>query len=405
MVPSDGRSIQDDFSRQHPPRSRKYLPERERFLRCCGHPARSVTDNTVRAGAGTVLAFHEGRQSIRERMSDTTAISAALPSPPGPAPQAGATRQLSDDVDLYAEGFSFSEQTRAGPGVEALFGKDGFDFKDVLDIVNPLHHLPVVGTIYRALTGDELAPGPRILGGTLFGGIAGFVTAIANAVYENETGKDMGDSALALFTDDAAPGTAVAGAAPANSAATGSPAPETLAAAILPTASSPLAIAGHAKSAGVPHNSPAGIPASIPASENEDPTAALIRARVAVPATRRSGIAGHPATDLRSSLAVAGGKTLPIQFQSKAASAAAPVDAPVGPHAAAGVAADSVPDAGRATVRTPHVPRPPTGHDSAPGDKVAAETAPEVAVLMKQALDKYETLMKGRTAPSISSEI
>ena len=29
-----------------------------------------------------------------------------------------------------------------------------FSFHDLLDIVNPLQHLPVIGTIYRAITGD-----------------------------------------------------------------------------------------------------------------------------------------------------------------------------------------------------------------------------------------------------------
>jgi len=35
-------------------------------------------------------------------------------------------------------------------------------FADVLSAVNPLQYLPVVGTIYRALTGDEVHPALRI---------------------------------------------------------------------------------------------------------------------------------------------------------------------------------------------------------------------------------------------------
>jgi len=32
----------------------------------------------------------------------------------------------------------------------------GAVFHDLLDIVNPLQHLPVIGTLYRAITGDKL---------------------------------------------------------------------------------------------------------------------------------------------------------------------------------------------------------------------------------------------------------
>ncbi|MFT4585447.1 MAG: hypothetical protein ACI8XZ_005217, partial [Gammaproteobacteria bacterium] len=29
------------------------------------------------------------------------------------------------------------------------FGEDGLTFSDVFDAVNPLHHIPIVGSIYR----------------------------------------------------------------------------------------------------------------------------------------------------------------------------------------------------------------------------------------------------------------
>ena len=79
------------------------------------------------------------------------------------------------------------------------WGADGFRFKDVLDIVNPLQHIPVVSSIYRMVTGDEIAPAPRALGGALFGGPIGLVAAVANQIMEDETGADFGDTALAMF--------------------------------------------------------------------------------------------------------------------------------------------------------------------------------------------------------------
>ena len=50
----------------------------------------------------------------------------------------------------------------------SLFGDDGLTFSDLIDVINPLQHIPVVGTIYREMTNDSLAAGPRMLGGTLF---------------------------------------------------------------------------------------------------------------------------------------------------------------------------------------------------------------------------------------------
>ncbi len=90
----------------------------------------------------------------------------------------------------------------SGTGEYSFFGKDGFSFGDVLDIVNPLQHIPIVATVYRALTGDEIAPGPRMAGGALFGGPIGAALATANAVLEESTGKDAGEHVLALFEED-----------------------------------------------------------------------------------------------------------------------------------------------------------------------------------------------------------
>ena len=99
-----------------------------------------------------------------------------------------------------------------------LFGEDGLTFWDLLDVINPLQHIPVVSTIYRAITGDEIDPGARVAGGALFGGPIGAGTAMANVMLENETGKDAGAHVLALFLDEEAPessGTALADASPA----------------------------------------------------------------------------------------------------------------------------------------------------------------------------------------------
>ncbi|MEQ8805330.1 MAG: hypothetical protein RIE16_06105, partial [Rhodospirillales bacterium] len=96
------------------------------------------------------------------------------------------------------------------------FGDDGLTFWDLVDVINPLQHIPVVSTLYREMTDDTLDPAPRIMGGTLFMGPIGLVASSANVMIEHNTGKDMGSHVLAYFRDDAQPlTTKTAAAAPA----------------------------------------------------------------------------------------------------------------------------------------------------------------------------------------------
>ncbi|WP_191083540.1 hypothetical protein [Roseococcus microcysteis] len=56
-------------------------------------------------------------------------------------------------------------------------------FRQFLQGLNPLHHLPGVGMIYRAVTGAEIHPVMRVLGGAAFGPI-GMITAAVGAAFE-----------------------------------------------------------------------------------------------------------------------------------------------------------------------------------------------------------------------------
>jgi hypothetical protein len=75
-------------------------------------------------------------------------------------------------------------------------------FHGLLEIVNPLQHIPIVSTIYRKLTGDEINPVERIAGDTLYGGVLGFASSLANVMFQQATGKDFGDTALAMLHID-----------------------------------------------------------------------------------------------------------------------------------------------------------------------------------------------------------
>ena len=82
----------------------------------------------------------------------------------------------------------------------ALWEKgQAFGFADFIDIINPLQHIPIVATVYRNFTGDQLGAAPRVIGGALWGRIGGLVTGLANAVVEWWSGKDIGDHIYAAL--------------------------------------------------------------------------------------------------------------------------------------------------------------------------------------------------------------
>lgn len=108
-----------------------------------------------------------------------------------PAPMSNVTQQVAGDI----------------------FGEDGFTFGDLLDIVNPLQQLPIVGSIYRAVTGDTISAASRMAGGALLGGPLGFVMSAVNAGLDAATGADAGGHVLAALTGDNAAGRQYASAA------------------------------------------------------------------------------------------------------------------------------------------------------------------------------------------------
>lgn len=57
-------------------------------------------------------------------------------------------------------------------------------FGDVLAALNPLHHLPVIGTIYREASGESIPPALRVLGGALLGGPLGMLSSAVMAALD-----------------------------------------------------------------------------------------------------------------------------------------------------------------------------------------------------------------------------
>lgn len=81
----------------------------------------------------------------------------------------------------------------------SLFGGDGFSFKDIIDSVNPLQQVPIVGSLYRSLSGDTISAASRLAGGALLGGPVGLLAAAVSAGVDALTGGDIGENMFAML--------------------------------------------------------------------------------------------------------------------------------------------------------------------------------------------------------------
>jgi hypothetical protein len=96
-------------------------------------------------------------------------------------------------------------------------------FEDFLDMINPLEHIPVISSIYRAIVGENINPVSRIAGDALYGGIFGLASAGLSAVgaiadevvAANNGGQSASEMIVAsLFGNDDAEKTQLAEALP-----------------------------------------------------------------------------------------------------------------------------------------------------------------------------------------------
>ncbi|WP_435640739.1 hypothetical protein [Micavibrio aeruginosavorus] len=86
-----------------------------------------------------------------------------------------------------------------------LQGEEPFGFGDLIDIINPLQHIPLVSTAYREITGDTIRPSSRVFGGALFGGAVGAAAGLVNVIVAEETGGTIDEHVMAALKDEAIP--------------------------------------------------------------------------------------------------------------------------------------------------------------------------------------------------------
>jgi len=344
--------------------------------------------------------------------------------------------------------------------VAAFDNGDTPSFHDLLAIINPLQHIPIISTIYRQLTGDNESAMSSIIGGALYGGPIGMAASMIDLGVHDATGKSAGDNLVALVTGSdktkdtmtaaaapAAPArptgtaTAASGSDPAAPAKTAAATPSTAMAALGPTPKMPMpsASAAMAKPARPIALAPA---ANANSTVNVAPASAsaVASASGGGPAVEgnylvfgSNGGDGSTASAAAPPTVVASAIPAPKQFMVNGQSAPPakllpPVVAasmPAAPPAAGAPQPRVFPVPSRNMNATPVavLPPPTTGPGALPGGKSQAMTAEQMAVMQDpnhnflsaytQALEKYRNaqgLASGSvqpavaTAPAVASE-
>lgn len=115
------------------------------------------------------------------------------------------------DSDLNIAKFPMSakrlvgERHQFGPDTTAtaqFFGEDGPGFRDLVDAINPLNHIPIVSSITESVTGHQVSAASKLIGGTLLGGPIGLFAALGNIIFEQETGHSPGGAMVAALAGD-----------------------------------------------------------------------------------------------------------------------------------------------------------------------------------------------------------
>ena len=87
---------------------------------------------------------------------------------------------------------------------DKLFVNQEASWRDAVDVVNPLQHIPLVSDYYREITGDEIGYLPKVIGGTLMSSLIGFgaVYGLAASVLDVGINEATGKSTLAVVKNE-----------------------------------------------------------------------------------------------------------------------------------------------------------------------------------------------------------
>lgn len=108
----------------------------------------------------------------------------------------GQNDRMAGSVPVWGVGHSFRENLAAASTESSgnAFGakssqeksteESSFGLLDLIDIINPLQHIPIVSQLYQSATGDTMGSVAQIVGGALFGGPVGGAVSAAMVAYQ-----------------------------------------------------------------------------------------------------------------------------------------------------------------------------------------------------------------------------
>lgn len=138
-------------------------------------------------------------ESKRVEVSDVTAKN-AVETALGDATNAGSAETQSSSDFAQALVDAGREVHTSSQADVTYSDEDGYGFADMLDIINPLQHIPLVNQLYREVTGDTIKSSSKIVGGVIFTGPLGLVGPLVDLIAEQETGESVsGYMSEALF--------------------------------------------------------------------------------------------------------------------------------------------------------------------------------------------------------------
>ncbi len=133
--------------------------------------------------------FESALQSLIDKnatpMQEPSSVPVAAPLPQKPKEQ-----KAESNYSFYR-----GEEAENAKPVEA----QELSILDLVDIINPLQHIPILSGLYRDLTGDTISPVAKVIGGGIFGGPLGLIAATFDASIKQHSGKDVGESLVALL--------------------------------------------------------------------------------------------------------------------------------------------------------------------------------------------------------------
>jgi|HubBroStandDraft_1064217.scaffolds.fasta_scaffold00026_79 hypothetical protein len=110
---------------------------------------------------------------------------------------------------------------RPAPEKSHFWAGSEFGFRDIIATINPLQHIPIVGMIYRSITGDTIGNVARVAGDGIYGGLLGLASGLVDVASIELTGKDVGQhviDTLEEIGDELSPAKTPAPAAPVPTA-------------------------------------------------------------------------------------------------------------------------------------------------------------------------------------------